>query len=319
MNSNNMHYRYNVEYYDNLNIKIKKEDGKEKVEFEIDEPNTKKSFEDKNKKPTVMDIRSKKIFGDKNFVFVDNNVFNLPDKEAGIKSFELWSSYPGVMIGIGNPHSIKIEGALQNGFTFDYVTGLPFLPGSSLKGILRSIFPGKKLSKGKEQYIRDYLKGDQKQINIHDFGDFIFGSDEKMQPGKGVFYGVFPEPKGKIFTDDYITPHSDDFTNPVPVRMLKIRPDVKFVFKFSCDTYEEDKIKVTSDDMVDLFKNIIMDIGIGAKTNVGYGMMVEKNKIFKNISLKANNGVSSGNNNQQRRSNNSNEHQKNFDSKKRKH
>lgn len=281
MISNNMHYRYNVEYYDNLNMKIKKKDGKETYEFVIDERKQNNSFDEKNNQPNVMDKRSKNIFDDKDFVFADNNVFKIPDKEAGIKSFELWSSYPGVMIGIGNPHSIKIEGALQNGFTFDYVTGLPFLPGSSLKGILKSIFPGKKLPKAKEQYIKDYLKGDQKQINIDDFKDFIFGSDEKMQPGRGIFYGVFPEPKEKLsdlLTDDYITPHSDDFTNPIPIRMLKIRPDVKFVFKFSCDTYEGNNIKVTSDDMCDLFKNIIMDIGIGAKTNVGYGMMVKKDE-----------------------------------------
>lgn len=266
MSSNNMHYYYNVEYYDNLRMELSKENGKDICKFSVNN----------------MNERSKRII---KFSFLGHDVFNLPDEEAGIKSFELYSAYPGVMIGIGNPHSIKIEGAMQNGFTFDYVTGIPYLPGSSLKGILKSAFPGKKFPKAKEQYIKSYLEEGKNQVNIKKLADYIFGSDDTTTPGKGVFYGVFPDvenaDKQQLLTDDYITPHKDEFTSPIPIRMVKIRPDIKLIFKFSCDTYKEDDISITSDDMCNLFKKIILDIGIGAKTNVGYGVMVEDNKYLK--------------------------------------
>ena len=61
--------------------------------------------------------------------------------EKGYESFVLYTTYPGLLMGSGNLHDISCKGAYKLGFSFDYVNGLPYLPGSSLKGILRSAFP----------------------------------------------------------------------------------------------------------------------------------------------------------------------------------
>jgi len=53
---------------------------------------------------------------------------------------ELTTVYPGLLIGSGYPHESSVIGELKLGFHFDYTTGLPVIPGSSIKGVLRDAF-----------------------------------------------------------------------------------------------------------------------------------------------------------------------------------
>ncbi|MCS4516082.1 RAMP superfamily CRISPR-associated protein [Clostridium botulinum] len=61
---------------------------------------------------------------------------------------------------------------------FDYTTGLPVINGSSIKGMLRSVFYNKKddekLIEEKEKYIRDILKELIKKENPKFNGEFDF-------------------------------------------------------------------------------------------------------------------------------------------------
>jgi hypothetical protein len=83
---------------------------------------------------------------------------------------------------------------------------------------------------------------------------------------------------------DFITPHKhkndsalDPFTDPKPIKFLKILPGVQFRFQFGFKpgllTIEEKKT---------LMYVILTEVGIGAKTNVGYGQFVkpEPPKVF---------------------------------------
>lgn len=75
---------------------------------------------------------------------------------------------------------------------------------------------------------------------------------------------------------DYITPHLNPLRNPNPIQFMKVLPEVQFRFQFRIP----DKIvlksgEVSKDNILALFKTILMEIGIGAKTNVGYGQLVE--------------------------------------------
>lgn len=66
---------------------------------------------------------------------------------------ELTTSYPGLITGIGVNHQTTLKWMDQTvdkpvqipefklGITFDHTTGLPIIPGSSIKGVLRSFFP----------------------------------------------------------------------------------------------------------------------------------------------------------------------------------
>ena len=269
MESKNMNYLYNVEYYDGL-----------------------KDSEDKF--TVIGDSMAKRTSDIVSFPFqTDEALLTEFDQIDGVQYFDLYTAYPGLMIGTGALHEISMEDTLKNGFTFDYVTGLPYLPGSSLKGSLRSYFPqkGKDEQAGKEAYIKSCLDG--KDIDIYDFVKWAFG--DEGTPGKGIFIGAFPVLKNskKLLSLEYITPHTDKFTNPIPISMLKIKPNTLFRFLFSFSDYKEDeKVILSAADIMKLFKQIILDMGIGAKTNVGFGVMVEK-ETQKNITV--NNITSSGN------------------------
>ena len=69
---------------------------------------------------------------------------------------------------------------------------------------------------------------------------------------------------------DYITPHKSPFKDPLPIQFLKLAPEstLKFFFKL------KDGV-ITAKQKLLLFKVILLDRGIGAKTNVGYGQFSE--------------------------------------------
>lgn len=68
-------------------------------------------------------------------------------------TIELTTSYPGLITGIGINHQTTLKWMFETegkpiqipefkfGMMFDYTTGLPIIPGSSIKGVLRSFFP----------------------------------------------------------------------------------------------------------------------------------------------------------------------------------
>ena len=84
----------------------------------------------------------------------DDFIFNEFSKDQGrYIHFELKTTYPGALIGSGLVHGVGDDHEIKIGFQFDYVSGLPYIPGSSVKGILRSMF-------GKADYIKEKLNLD---------------------------------------------------------------------------------------------------------------------------------------------------------------
>lgn len=80
--------------------------------------------------------------------------------------------------------------------------------------------------------------------------------------------------KGRILCSDSITPHGDNpLKNPIPLTFLKIAPGCTMEFRFKLvDTKDENGIVIfNKDDKKALFEKIIKTVGVGAKTNVGYG------------------------------------------------
>lgn len=102
-----------------------------------------------------------------------------------------------------------------------------------------------------------------------------------------------PDTQGRILCSDSITPHGDNpLKNPIPITFLKIAPGctMEFRFKLNPSTVpildeEGNKVKnkegkeVTLDfgakQKKDLFQEILTTVGVGAKTNVGYGQLKE--------------------------------------------
>ncbi len=200
--------------------------------------------------------------------------------------FDLITRYPGLTLGTGYGHGLsEVVGDFKIGLSFDHTTGLPIIPGSSLKGALRAVFPN---AKGKNQHKntsdkvkgakRAYIKALLDKNQECDIDELELEIFEGISPNgllpmslRDTFWDaeiVKSNDSGKIFGDDYITPHPNPLKNPKPIRFLKILPNVVFRFSFEL----QDGI-INKKDKLDLFKQILKDQGIGAKTNVGYGRL----------------------------------------------
>jgi len=174
----------------------------------------------------------------------------------GNTHFKATTTYPGLILGSGNAHELpSVEGQAILGFHFDYTTGLPTIQGSSIKGVLRSAF---KHSEYTVELLEDKII-DIKAIesDIFDNNDIFFDAqiiDETNSPIQ-------------ILGDDYLAPHGDNpLKNPIPLRFIKVLPNISFRFDF-----ELSDGLLTKEQKRKLFQNILEDLGLGAKTNVGYG------------------------------------------------
>jgi CRISPR-associated protein Cmr6 len=277
--SQNLNYYFNVEYYKCLE------------QAEYDPENKKNPFQIKD---GVFHQQNRAICDEFRCVGA-NKMKRLPKGEISgrkITAFELETRYPGLLIGTGNPHGTGNQDDAGLGFTFDYVTGMPYLPGSSVKGLLRSVFINEPV------YIKDWMKNEKNlEIKPKELEKSIFGERQTemylCSPYKrDIFFDAIiirGNKDNKIMETDNITPHHSssseqsgeaELAEPVPVTMLKIRPNVKFCFQFALtdSLAEDDKtVLLSADAKKELFKSILCDFGIGAKTNVGYGILVDPN------------------------------------------
>ena len=210
------------------------------------------------------------------------------DKENDIKDvtiFELKTCYPGLLCGVGYHHEInnpknepKEDDAPEVynlGMYFDYTSGLPVIPGSSIKGMLRSAIE-------EWDFLADY-KPQEKNTPPASLSDKKVLHEEIIKTvfeGKGlsiydrdIFLDAIPiKADNKLFGEDYITHHPTPLQNPNPVRFLRVNPGVTYQFRFILRNNDNG---LKADFKEDLFKAIICTFGLGAKTNVGYGQFVE--------------------------------------------
>ena len=251
----NMHRYYYNDYFAGLDINQKQ--GKNTVGYTL--PNVSK--------------RNEAIISHK-FVPIGSPLSYFQENQS-IATIELEVLYPGLMVGVGYEHDVSAKESLKGGFSFDYVTGLPYIPGSSVKGVLRSYFPNLKEDEKwteKDEQKLAYIKGivEVESLSKEDIvalGRSIFEHGD-------VFLDAFPKVDTKVDNSgnvllamEYITPHTGgEFAEPVPIPFVKIRPGTKMVFSF---IFNED----SGIDKKTLFTTILQDMGIGAKTNVGFGQL----------------------------------------------
>ncbi|MDR3088458.1 MAG: type III-B CRISPR module RAMP protein Cmr6 [Desulfobulbaceae bacterium] len=208
--------------------------------------------------------------------------------------FHMKTTYPGLLAGLGYAHESfqKVDRQIKLGFSLDFVTGLPIIPGSSVKGGLRSLFRHEDAKTILPKLLQHWPKiatadGEKKVVAVDELAEKIFGEAE--QEGQVVFFDavpVRPGKNGKIFGLDTITPHlpgsqdGQDFkyrglTNPVPLKMLKVIANVTFFFRFRIgqEIRLADGQAVAAKDILALFKELLEITGLGAKTNTGFGAL----------------------------------------------
>lgn len=195
---------------------------------------------------------------------------------AEITSIEAQVQYPGIVTGVGLDHDVALKDGYKLGMHFDYTFGMPIVYGSSIKGVLKTYF--------EDFFLKHYPNG---KADVEPLKQLIFdGKNPKFQEGKkdepkyiplyerDVFFdAVIAESyKGSFLEDDSITPHTEGpLKNPIPIKMLKIAPGCKMDFRFKLSPREVNNHPYTSDEILAVFKDILETVGVGAKTNVGYG------------------------------------------------
>lgn len=202
---------------------------------------------------------------------------------------------PGLLIGSGLAHGLPgSEEDVKTGLQFDYTSGLPVIPGSSVKGVIRSAFPtikeDKEQSNEADAEKLNYIKSLIADIpefsalgledkDILELGNQMFNHGDIFADALLVGYGTRMKQHGpvkQVLTEDYITPHTGGpLAQPIPIKIVKVAPGVTFAF---CFKFNETKIgaRVVSASMKKaLCAAILQDLGVGAKTNVGYGVLKE--------------------------------------------
>ena len=187
------------------------------------------------------------------------------------------TKYPGLTIGLGYTHDSKKDDDFKLGFMFDYTTGLPYIPGSTLKGVLRSVFPVDKNDKSKIDFINYILKKEYTFNEIYEIEKSIFGKSTKDTSSKDnpltkdIFYDGYLSPSNQYFLeDDYITPHESEIKSPKPLKFLKIPPGIEIVLQIKLS---ENNNLISKEDRLQMYIKILKFTGLGAKTNVGYGVV----------------------------------------------
>lgn len=216
-------------------------------------------------------------------------------------------AYPGLVTGTGITHdSKKLAGGYNLGMYFDYTFGMPNVYGSSVKGVLRDYFKQARVktvqSNGTEtiSYDDDLLAPIiQRGIDIDELFEDIFNGRMLQRDAEGklvyvnksiykrdIFYDavivvayIVETKNGQkiehVVDDDSITPHKDGpLKDPVPITMLKIAPGCVLEFRFHLNDFTSHNGKTfTAKEKLNLFKQILEKVGVGAKTDVGYGQL----------------------------------------------
>ena len=202
--------------------------------------------------------------------------------------------------GLGNEHP------LENGFAFLNPYGLPYLPGSGVKGVLRTA--AKELASGQWesqewQHAEDprhevHNKQGQRLFDASDL-DVLFGSEaldgENHLRGVLSFWDVIPQIEGNSLMVEIMTPHQShyyqdkdvagsnsphDSGSPNPISFLTVPPNSRFAFHVVCGT---SRLQDLAPDLAnnerwktlltEAFEHAFAWLGFGGKTSVGYGAM----------------------------------------------
>lgn len=259
----NLHQFYYKKYFEGINFEFLSQGKKEAPDSEI-----------------------KKIKGKNRDLTCSSLLHEIARNPIANQHFQLKISYPGLVTGVGINHEAKIKGEFNLGVHFDYTYGMPVVYGSSVKGVLRSVFK-------QDGFIDDsFLKDVNKRLKAEDQIDVrwfvdnykkieksIFEGEENGQPksiyNRDIFFDAVitkADSKGRILCSDSITPHgANPLKNPTPITFLKIAPGCTMEFRFKLVDSEIDGKKFTADQKRAMFEEIIKTVGVGAKTNVGYG------------------------------------------------
>jgi CRISPR-associated protein Cmr6 len=225
--------------------------------------------------PTLKNLLAEKHESLKQYCTIyENTSYTIINYQAELKS--------PLITGIGQTHPNEV------GMVFDHTMGIPFIPASSVKGIVRFAHMMELLrSENLKQFLNKEKDGIIESIPETKIAA-IFGGDLKIEKsgkseiekrsGKVIFLDAYPAKIPDLHVDimnphygDYYSDENGetppaDYLDPTPIKFLTVSKGTKFTFRALVpqDSNLFEPVKIA-------FENAIKDEGVGAKTAVGYG------------------------------------------------
>ncbi len=191
-----------------------------------------------------------------------------------------------LIVGIGN------ESVYETSMTLHHIYGIPYIPGSAIKGVVRSHIITEEFGEDENGSLN--LKyAENRALHDQGFCD-IFGCPKESfynesRQGKVIFFDAFPLEPPHI-EPDIMNPHygpyySDssgktppaDYHNPVPIPFLTVK---ETPFEFIIGIKKKNNIIIQNGEFAgkhslelacENMQEALSEHGIGAKTAVGYG------------------------------------------------
>ncbi len=160
-------------------------------------------------------------------------------------------------IGLGNDTSLEV------GLTLHHTYGVPFIPGSALKGL--AVRAAQKQIEYLGEAGKKALFGEQDSASLFVFWDALFVPGSDRNPLQRDIVTVH---HAKYYSTEG-TEWPSDFEDPTPVPFITVKPGTRFSFAVSGPDDEWCRYAVR------LLTWGLENIGIGGKTNAGYGRFAE--------------------------------------------
>jgi len=205
-------------------------------------------------------------------------------EKAGYKIINFKAALKSPLItGIGQPHPNEV------GMVFDHTIGIPYIPASSVKGIVRFAHI---LELIESENLQQFLNKEKDAI-IESIPETkiptIFGGDAdeekegkkktKKLKGKVIFLDAYPTKVpdlhvdimnphyGQYYSDDENKIPPADYLDPTPIKFLTVKPGTVFTFKALISKDSDFLLQPVKT----AFQIALEEEGVGAKTSVGYG------------------------------------------------
>lgn len=167
-----------------------------------------------------------------------------------------------LVVGLGG------DSVYQTGMTLHHIYGVPYIPASSIKGVLRSWVIKSCFDNNENNALEDEMFG------------CVFGTQKKR--GDVTFFDALPTSEPKI-EPDIMNPHYPEYyaeksapvdtDSPNPIFFLTVK-DTSFQFIMVSEEINIENQLLWDDYNLNWWlENALSEHGIGAKTAVGYGYM----------------------------------------------
>ncbi len=176
-----------------------------------------------------------------------------------------------MVVGLGTPSP------LETSMTLHPIYGFPYIPATAVKGVARA---------WAENHTK-YQKEAKQKLLLEIFGseDKYSNDSKKQQMGGIIFFDALPKGFPKLELD-VMTPHYSeyytkgeipgDWYSPVPIKFLTVGTESEFTFSLALsgrsDASHSDELLSHAETFL---KEGLINLGIGAKTNAGYGYFAD--------------------------------------------